>query len=195
MEALVVRKLELVRGDRTILRGLDFEIHPGEVLHVCGRNGAGKTSLLEVLAGLRAPAQGAIGGAPEPGQMHYLGVRNALNRALSPMQNLAFWCRLNGADESGIEDALKIFAVAAVRHRPCRALSSGQRRRVAMSRLLLAPRRWWLLDEPLNALDHAGAELFVHFLSAHLRAGGSAVVATHQALPSPPPGLRRLELA
>ena len=195
MDALVVRKLAVVRGDRTILRDLSFEVRPGEALHICGRNGAGKTSLLEALAGMRRIPEGAIEGAPAAERMHYLGVRNALSPVLSPLQNLEFWCGLNGVDRAGVVDALKVFAVSGTRHRPCRALSNGQRRRVAMARLLLAPRDWWLLDEPLNALDRNGAELFVHFLSAHLRGGGGAVIASHQDLPSAVNGLRRLELA
>jgi heme exporter protein A len=195
MEALVARELTVVRGDRVILRGLSFQIRPGEVLHIGGRNGAGKTSLLEALAGLRRAAEGLIEGAPEPGQMHYLGVRNGLSPMLSPLQNLRFWCRLNEVDASGVADALKVFAVSGQRHRPCGALSNGQRRRVAMARLLLTPRDWWFLDEPLNALDRGGAELFVHFLNAHLRRGGAAAIASHQPLPGSVDGLRALELS
>lgn len=192
---MVARNLEVVRGDRAILRGLNFSVAPCEALHICGRNGAGKTSLLEAIAGLRHLESGDLSGAPQAGEMHYLGVRNALSPMLTPLQNLEFWCRLNAIDPSGVVDALKVFAVASLRHRPCRTLSNGQRRRVALARLLLAPRAWWLLDEPLNALDHAGAELLVHFLIAHLRNGGGAVIASHQALPSEVQGLRRLELA
>ncbi len=193
--SLVADGLTVVRGDRSVLQQLSFRIQPGEALHICGRNGAGKTSLLEVLAGLRTPSAGTLEGTPQAGDMHYLGVRNALSPTLSPLQNLQFWCGLNGVDASGVGDALKVFAVAGLRHRPCRALSNGQRRRVAMARLLLAPRPWWLLDEPLNALDHQGADLFVHFLGAHLRNGGSAAIASHQPMPAPVQGLRRLELA
>jgi heme exporter protein A len=195
MDALVARQLQVVRGDRPILKDLSFEVRPGEALHICGRNGAGKTSLLEVLAGLRHPESGDLAGQPEGGRMHYIGVRNGLSPMLSPLQNLEFWCRLNGVEATGVAEALKAFAVFALRHRPVRALSNGQRRRVAMARLLLAPREWWLLDEPLNALDSAGAERFVQVLDAHLRGGGGAVIASHQEMPTPVQGLRRLELA
>lgn len=195
MDALIVRQLSVVRGDRAILEDLSFEVRSGECFHICGRNGAGKTSLLEVLAGLRRPDSGEIGGQPEAGQFHYVGIRNALAPMLTPLQNLEFWCRLNGVATDGVTDALKVFGVSSLRHRPCRSLSNGQRRRVAMARLLLAPRDWWLLDEPLNALDHQGAELIVHFLDAHLRKGGGAVVASHQTLPGSVQGLRRLDLA
>jgi heme exporter protein A len=195
MDALIARQLSVVRGDRAILKDLSFEVRPGECFHICGRNGAGKTSLLEVLAGLRHVESGEISGQPEAGRLHYVGIRNALAPMLSPLQNLEFWCRLNGVATDGVGDALKVFAVATVRHRPCRALSNGQRRRVAMARLLLAPREWWLLDEPLNALDSQGAETFMHFLNSHLRGGGGAVVASHQPLQGPVQGLRRLELA
>src|SRR5205085_5072004 len=98
MESMVARNLEVVRGDRAILRNLSFDVQPGEALHICGRNGAGKTSLLEVLAGLRHAQEGELIGAPQAGAMHYLGVRNALSPMLTPLQNLEFWCRLNAID-------------------------------------------------------------------------------------------------
>lgn len=195
MNSLVADGLAIARGDRVILRALHFSLNTGEALHIVGPNGAGKTSLLEVLAGLREPVEGAISGAPEAEEMHYLGVRNALSPALTPLENLEFWCGLNGVAAGGIADALERFGVARIKHRPCRTLSNGQRRRVAMARLLLAQRKWWLLDEPLNALDREGAEIFVSLLSAHLLHGGCAVIASHQSLPSHVEGLRRLELA
>src|SRR5258708_2816544 len=98
MDALVVRRLTVVRGDRMILRDLSFDVRPGEALHLCGRNGAGKTSLLEVLAGLRRSGDGEIAGTPAAERMHYLGVRNGLSPVLSPLQNLEFWCGLNGVE-------------------------------------------------------------------------------------------------
>src|SRR5581483_11118196 len=116
MESMVARNLEVARGDRAILRDLSFTIAPGEALHICGRNGAGKTSLLEVLAGLRLSESGELSGGPQPGDMHYVGVRNALSPMLTPLQNLEFWCGLNGIDASGAVDALKVFAVAPYRH-------------------------------------------------------------------------------
>jgi heme exporter protein A len=194
MQALVVEQLGVARGDRLIVRGLNFRVEPGQALHICGPNGAGKTSLLEVLTGLREAEQGRISGAPAVGQMHYLGVRNALSPVLSAQQNLEFWCGLNGIESFEVEGALKRLELSRLRHRACRTLSNGQRRRVALARLLLARRPWWLLDEPLNALDQAGAELFVQLLSGHLRAGGGAIIASHQPLPAPVDGLQRLDL-
>jgi heme exporter protein A len=194
MQELSVEQLAVVRGDRMILRGLSFRVRSGEALHLCGANGAGKTSLLEILAGLRRSEEGTISGAPEPEQLHYLGVRNALSPALSPVDNLQFWCGINQIRPDGIETALKRLSVWTLRHRACRTLSTGQRRRVALARLLLATRPWWLLDEPFNGLDQAGDECFFGLLGAHLEQGGAAVIASHQPLASRLGNVRRLDL-
>lgn len=194
MQALIADRLSITRGDRTLLSDLGFAVGAGEVLHLHGPNGSGKTSLLEVLAGLREPAQGELRGAPEPGGLHWLGAANALHGALSPRENLEFWCGLNGASEAAIEPALRRLEVHRERHRACRTLSTGQRRRVALARLLLAQHAWWLLDEPLNGLDAAGTTLFAGLLREHLAQGGAAIVTSHQSLPAGIPAPRVLEL-
>ena len=195
MSTLVADGLAIARGGRVILRDLHFSLNSGQGLHVCGPNGSGKTSLLEVLAGLRDPDEGGISGAPEAADLHYVGVRNALSPALSPQQNLEFWCGLNDVAHDGIPGALERFGVARIQHRASRTLSNGQRRRVALARLWLAPRKWWFLDEPLNALDHDGVEIFVALLSAHLHGGGCAIIASHQMLPAHIDSMQRLDLA
>lgn len=192
--ALSVRQLAVARGDRNVVEGLDLAVAPGEILHVRGRNGAGKTSLLEALCGLRQPASGTIEGQPEPQRRHWIGHKNALNPALSPAENLRFWCALNGHPPAGVDAALERVGLKALRHRPCGSLSTGQRRRAALARLLAAPRPWWFLDEPLAGLDHAGIDLLSGLFEGHLRAGGAAVVTSHQPLPETQAGLRTLEL-
>jgi heme exporter protein A len=194
MPLLQVRQLAVARGDRNVVEGLDLAVAPGEILHVRGRNGAGKTSLLEVLCGLRQPAAGALEGQPEPQRRHWIGHKNALNPALSPGENLRFWCALNGHDPARVDPALERVGLKTLRHRPCGNLSTGQRRRAALARLLAAPRPWWVLDEPLAGLDHAGIDLLSGLFDGHLRDGGSAVITSHQPLPESLAGLRTLEL-
>lgn len=192
--SLQVRDLAVARGDRNVVEGLGFDVSPGEVLHIRGRNGAGKTSLLEVLCGLREPAAGRIEGQPGAGERHWLGHKNALNPALSPDENLRFWCALAGHAGADPGPALLQLGLKAQRHRPCGRLSTGQRRRAALARLLTLPRPWWFLDEPLAGLDHAGIDLLAGLLDAHTRGGGVALVTSHQPLPDGLAGLRTLEL-
>jgi heme exporter protein A len=189
-----VHGLAVARGDRTIVEGLDFAIAAGEILHIRGRNGAGKTSLLEVLCGLRRPAAGRVDHPPEAALRHWLGHKNALNPALSPEENLRFWCALNGQPETGVAAALQQVGLKNLRHRPCGKLSTGQRRRAALARLLAAPRPWWFLDEPLAGLDHAGIELLARLLAAHAAEGGAVLLTSHQPLPSELAAVRHLDL-
>lgn len=195
MSSLRVHNIAVVRGDRRIVDGLGFTLGAGEVLHLQGRNGAGKTSVLEVLAGLRQPDDGAIDGRPEPRQQHWLGHKNGLNPALSPVENLEFWAGLNGHRLDAPRAALaRVGLKPAQMHRPCGMLSTGQRRRAALARLVAATRPWWFLDEPLAGLDVEGLDVFGALLAEHAAGGGAAVVTSHQPLPPELPGLRALRL-
>lgn len=191
---LSFRDLAVARGDRVLLRGLCDTVAAGEVLHIRGANGIGKTSLLEVLSGLRAPEQGTVIRVPAPEQCHWVGHRNALNPALSAEENLRFWCAVQSVPTDGVAAALRDFGLAAVARRPCRQLSAGQKRRAALARLAVAPRPLWFLDEPLSALDQAGIAHWLALLEAHQRGGGAAVITSHQPLPAGLPGLRTLEV-
>ncbi|MDR3416799.1 MAG: heme ABC exporter ATP-binding protein CcmA [Nevskia sp.] len=194
MPSLQVQSLAVARGDRNVVDGLSFAVAAGEILHIRGRNGAGKTSLLEVLCGLRQAAAGSIAGRPDESLRHWVGHKNALNPALSPRENLRFWCALNECDAAGVDAALERVGLKALRHRPCGNLSTGQRRRAALARLLAVPRPWWFLDEPLAGLDHAGIDLLARLLGEHARGGGAAVLSSHQPLPADLAGVRTLEL-
>lgn len=195
MTGLHVIDLSVTRGDRTVLKGLDFSVEPGEVLHVQGRNGAGKTTLLEVLSGLRSPAQGHIKSQPAVDELHWIGHRNGLHPALTPLENLHYWCRLHGVSTQGIDPALQRLGLHKQRHRPSGKLSMGQRRRAALARLLAAPRPWWMLDEPLAGLDVTATELVAGLLAEHAAAGGAVLVSSHQPFPVAIQGLRSLVLA
>jgi heme exporter protein A len=162
----------------------------GEALLLTGPNGAGKTTLLRALAGLLPPASGSIrvegsGGDPDLLEAcHYVGHRNGLKAALTVAENAAFWgAYLDPAPgEALTEDvwtALERFGLAALADIPAGYLSAGQQRRLALTRLLVARRPVWLLDEPTVSLDAAAAALLAEVVADHLRAGGVAVAATH----------------
>jgi heme exporter protein A len=182
--------LACVRGGRLVFENLSFSIGAGEALVLTGPNGSGKSSLLRLMAGLIAPAAGAlhwegarIADDPEAqrARLHYLGHLEALKPALSVAENLAFAAALRGnhVDDRAIDAALSGFDLAPLAGLPARFLSQGQRRRVALARLLLSPAALWLLDEPTLALDRDALTCLNSALAAHLAAGGLAVIATH----------------
>ncbi len=190
---LKFQNVSVTRGDRTLLRALNGEVQAGEVLHIRGPNGAGKTSLLEVLSGLRDAAEGVVNREAAE-DCHWLGHRNALNLALSPAENLRFWCALQGVSGDGVEPALAEFELQSVANRPCRELSAGQKRRAALARLIVQRRSFWFLDEPLSSLDEPGVRHWLSLLQQHQQRGGAAVITSHQALPAPVAGLRTWDL-
>ena len=185
---LIAEGLAAERGGRPVFAGLTFTVADGELLAVTGPNGAGKSTLLRTLAGLLRPSAGRIVTEPasEDGvgqSVHYLGHLDALKPVLTVAENLAFWCRLWGTGAVG--PALEAVGLAALDDLPVAVLSAGQKRRVAIARLLLAPRPLWLLDEPTTGLDAAAEATLGRLIAAHLRNGGLAIVATHRDLPVP----------
>ena len=205
---LVGRDLACVRGGREVFIGLSFAVAAGEALAVTGPNGAGKTTLLRLIAGLLEPAQGQlelVEGAADTTlaeQAHYLGHRDALKPALSVQENLEFWYAfLGGRDAPAASSAAAVLsALDAVGLRPliglpAAYLSAGQRRRLAIARLVAAPRPIWLLDEPTAALDAASQDRLAGLMRAHLAGGGIIVAATHGPLGLPAAGELRLGVA
>ena len=174
--------LTAIRGGRTVFSGISFAVEPGELLAVTGVNGSGKSTLLRLIAGLLTAAAGAIELDPVgESSVHYLGHLDGLKTAFSVRDNLAFWQRLwNGGP---VDAALDAVGLAPLADLPVSVLSAGQKRRVAIARLLLATRPLWLLDEPATGLDAAAESTLGAIIRQHLAAGGMAVVATHRELP------------
>ncbi len=178
-------QLRCVRGGREIFAGLDFTADAGEPLAVVGANGAGKTSLLRLIAGLIAPAGGQVtfaGGDDDLSpaeQAHYLGHRDALKSALSVMENLAFWRAALGGEATDVDAALNAVGLDHIAQLPAAYLSAGQRRRLSIARLLAVKRPIWLLDEPTSSLDAKGQAMMAELMRDHLAGGGVIVAATH----------------
>jgi heme exporter protein A len=190
------RGVRCIRGGREVFSGLDFDTSAGEAVAVTGANGAGKTSLLRLIAGLLAASGGSIdlaGGDAEltlAEQAHYLGHRDALKPALSVMENLRFWGDYLGGAASDPAASLRAVGLDHAAHLPAAYLSAGQRRRLSIGRLLAVQRPVWLLDEPTSALDAAGQGMFTGLMTDHLRHGGLIVAATHTPLGVPAKELR-----
>jgi heme exporter protein A len=177
------------RGGEPVFADVNFTLSESEALVVTGPNGSGKSTLLRIVAGLLPAAAGSIrleGGesdAPGPGSAcHYLGHENGMKPALSVAENLAFWRDFNCAPALGVDEALESVGLETISHLPYGYLSTGQRRRIAIARLLVNRRPLWLLDEPTVGLDRRSEERFSALMAGHLREGGMIVAATHVAL-------------
>ncbi|MCK0197351.1 heme ABC exporter ATP-binding protein CcmA [Ancylobacter sp. 6x-1] len=187
---LVGEGLACTRGLRRLFAALDFTVEAGTALLVTGPNGAGKSSLLRLIAGLAVPTAGAVrlegeGADPEAGvaeQAHYLGHLDAHKAALPAARNLAFWRDVLGRSGLGVEEALETVGLGGLGGLPVAVLSAGQKRRLALARLLVAHRPLWLLDEPTTALDVGAQARFAEIMQAHLARGGLIVAATHAPL-------------
>jgi heme exporter protein A len=189
--------VKCVRGGREVFAALDFAVDAGETLAVTGRNGAGKSSLLRLIAGLLAPAGGTIrlegGNAVQTlaEQCHFLGHRDGLKLSLTVKENLSFWRDFLGGEPGlDIEGSLEALKIAHLAELPASFLSAGQRRRLALARLVATKRPVWLLDEPTSALDAQAQQLLSTLMSTHLQAGGLIIAATHDALGIPARDLR-----
>lgn len=191
MLRLVGEGLACVRGGREVFDGVSFSLAAGGLMQLRGPNGAGKSSLLRLIAGLvrisagRLDLQGGATDVPLAEQAHYVGHLDALKPALSVAENLAFWARMLGGGGSSLDEALERVGIGALAEFPAAVLSAGQRRRLALARLLAADRPVWLLDEPTTALDADGRDRLFELISGHLAGGGVALVATHVDLPLP----------
>ena len=185
---LQVSNLTCVRGGRQLFSGVGFEVAAGGLLHLKGGNGAGKTSLMRILCGLSSQDGGDIrwNGATVDesyrSNLFYLGHQNALQEALTVDENLRFYAALSGQtpDAQKTLAALGQLGVRACQHRLVRHLSQGQKRRVALSRLLMTPARLWILDEPFVALDQQAIQSLTAVVGQHLHSGGLVILTSHQ---------------
>lgn len=182
--SLTATDLACRRGERLLFRGLSLTLGPGEALHVTGPNGIGKSSLIRVLGGLLRPYSGNV---ERCGAVGLLDEHHALDRAVPLGAALRFWRALDHGDE-----ALDRVGLDGLGEVPVRYLSTGQKKRAALARLLGQKAPIWLLDEPLNGLDHNGVALVEGLIADHLGGGGLAVIASHQTLAS---GAKELALA
>ncbi|MEW5771605.1 MAG: cytochrome c biogenesis heme-transporting ATPase CcmA [Pseudomonadota bacterium] len=190
---LSVHDLACARGDRLLFKGMNFSVTAGEMLLVQGGNGQGKTSLLRLLTGLARPEDGEVRWRGEPigrqreryhAEMMYLGHANGVKDDLDPVENLRFAEGLQGRalDDARAISTLERLGLSRCLDLPCRVLSFGQRRRVALAALLLAGATLWILDEPLTGLDVHAVAMMEGLIRDHLAAGGMVVATTHQAL-------------
>jgi heme exporter protein A len=193
---LTATGLSCVRGERALFAGLDLAVGPGEWLHVQGENGAGKTSLLRILAGLSPPAAGEIHWHGEPvktaaedyrRELLYLGHHGAVKEDLTPFENLTLAAQLDGntLGEAAALTALARFGLRGREDLPVRFLSAGQKRRVLLARLAVRKAMLWILDEPFTALDVKAVEMLSSLIVEHVTRGGMAILTSHQAIPLP----------
>ena len=202
---LEASNLECIRGERSLFAGVGFRLAAGEMLYLQGSNGSGKTSLMRILCGLSHPVAGEIRwrgqtiaalGEDYRRELCYLGHHNAIKEELTPLENLLAAAHLadEDLDEGAALDALELVGLAGREELACRYLSQGQKRRVALARLVNERRPLWVLDEPYVALDAAAIELVAGLIGAHLQRGGLAVLTTHQAVDVAAGAVRELRL-
>jgi heme exporter protein A len=183
------RELACRRGERLVFSGLSFALPPGGALVLTGPNGSGKSSLLRLMAGLSRPDAGALSwdGIPvsnDPvahrARLHFIGHQDAVKPALAVGETLRFWAGMHGG--AAVAAALAHFRLEAVADWPCRHLSAGQRRRLALARLLASPVLLWLLDEPTTGLDAEAQADLLGAIAGYRRNGGRLVLSTHAQL-------------
>ena len=184
--AFSAEDLACERGERLVFRNLSFALRAGEALVLRGPNGAGKSSLLRLCAALLRPAAGRLSwdGADVweeadafRARLAYLGHLDGVKPLLSARENVEFWANLRGGGDAGA--GLESFGIGHLAALPARFLSAGQKKRVALARLVAAPAELWLLDEPTVSLDDDGAARLAAACAAHRARGGMIVAATH----------------
>jgi len=196
------------RGDRPLFEPVSFRLEPGALLQIRGPNGQGKSTLMRALAGLSWAARGEVRWSGERirtlaedyrREVVYVGHLNGLHGELTPLENLRFFASLEGLDRQDstarAESALEQVRLSAHAELPSKFLSQGQKRRLALGRLMLTQRRLWLLDEPFAALDVRSTEELAQWIAAHLKNGGLTVLISHQEVAIPTEAVQNLPLA
>ena len=195
LRTIRIKDLSLVRGERRLFSGLNLELQAGQAVALTGRNGAGKTSLLRAVSGLLRPADGTILFDGLSGELeaevaraeglHMVGHHDGLNSTRSAWEELLFQTLWTGGSEASARVAATKLDLDRLLDLEVRRLSAGQRRRVALARLLASPRSLWLLDEPMAPLDAGHREGFGALMAEHLAGGGMVLAAVHDPLPVP----------
>jgi heme exporter protein A len=190
IRGLTVDKLAIARGDRLLFEGLTMTARAGEAVTLTGANGAGKTSLLRAIAGFIRPVSGTVSfdSDLEPEEtrsrgLHFLGHQDGLKTGRSAWDELLFQTLWTGGSETAARSAVERLSLAPLLALEVRKLSAGQRRRLALARLIASPRSVWLLDEPMAPLDTERRTLFGALMAEHLEDGGIIVAAVHDPLP------------
>ena len=180
---LKAQDLTCERGGRIVFRNVSLSLKPGQLMQLTGPNGSGKSSLLRLIAGLNEAQTGSvelIGGSDDLSlgqQAHYVAHQEPVKSALRVSENLAFWRDFLGGGD--VDDALEAFDLSRLASYPAGLLSAGQKRRLALARIVLVPRVLWLLDEPTVGLDTSSLDRFVKVMAKQLDDGGMIIAATH----------------
>lgn len=201
---LSVHNLACRRGDRVLFEHLEFVLASGQLVHLTGRNGCGKTTLLRTLCGLTLPHEGSVHwrdtdirelGDEYRAELAFVGHNNGIHGELTPEENLHFTTGLSRRPEPArIVEALDRVGLSAQRFLASKLLSQGQRRRVALARLLILDQPLWILDEPFTALDRETADRMGTVVADHIGGGGLVIVTSHTPLPVAPEAVRELPL-
>lgn len=191
--AVHMQDLAIVRGERLLFQGLSLSVRAGEAVALTGANGSGKTSLLRALAGLIRPHKGSVRFEGEAGDLepddarsqgvHLLGHQDGFKATRTAWEELLFQVQWTGGTEASARIASARLDLDRLAALEVRKLSAGQRRRLAMARLVASPRSLWLLDEPMAPLDTARRAVFGALMNEHLAAGGIIIAAVHDPLP------------
>ncbi len=189
-KGLSVKQLTCERGYRELFNDLSFELSPGEILHIKGENGTGKTSLLRILAGLALPVSGDISfegydcrkyRSEYNEQIAFIGHKLGIKLELTPVENIYSYCELGkSCTEQQILDVLEKVGLYGFEEMYCNQLSAGQKRRVAIAQAILSKARLWILDEPFTSLDVVGVDYFLRVIQQHINEGGMVLLTTHQ---------------
>lgn len=190
-QGLIVKNLTCLRNHRLLFRGINFTLNPGEVLHVHGENGVGKSSLLRILCGLLEPAEGEIRwrgelNSADPFQykrdIGYLGHKLGLKDRLTVAENIKIFIDSRNSEQSEqlINEVLNRMGIFNLKNHLCETLSAGQKQRTAIARLLARKCTVWLLDEPFTSIDIAGIDVLETVIQEHTKEGGMVVLTSHQ---------------
>lgn len=189
-KGLCVSHLTCERGYRELFNDLSFELAPGEILHIKGENGAGKTSLLRIIAGLALPVTGDISfdgydcrkyRSEYNEQIAFMGHKLGIKLELTPVENIRSYCELSvPRTAQQILDVLEKVGLYGFEEMYCNQLSAGQKRRVALAQIMLSDSTLWILDEPFTSLDVIGVDFFLKVIQQHVAGGGMVLLTTHQ---------------